>query len=116
MYLSLLHKFCIFQVNVRSLLQSIDDVKLLCDEKKPDVFVVTESWLDASVSDNKVTIPDYSILQNDRNRHSGGVAVYFKSSRKATLVTSVCRSQVESLWLSLSGGLKPSSTVLYACY
>ena len=81
-----------------------------------DVFVICESWLDASVSQNEISIPNYSILRNDRNRHGGGVAVFFKSSMKATLIHSENRFQLESLWLSLSGGSIPPSTVLCVFY
>ena len=30
-------------------------------------------WLDASVSDDDIFIPDYSIIRRERNRHGGGV-------------------------------------------
>ena len=106
--------FCVFQTNVHSLLQSIDDVKLLCGDKKTDVFIICESWLDTSVSQNKIS--NFSILRNDINRHGGGVAVFFKSSTKATLIHSENRFQLELLWLSLSGGSIPPSTVLCVFY
>lgn len=49
-------KFCVFHANVRSFLLSIDDLKVVCYEKSPDVFVVSETWLDPSVGD-EVSIP-----------------------------------------------------------
>ena len=67
-------------------------------------------------NDDEIAIPDYSILCNDRNRHDGGVAILFKSSISVTLIHSGHKSQLESLWLSLSGGSIPPSTALCACY
>lgn len=110
-------KFCVFHANVRSLLLSIDDLKVVCYEKSPDVFVVSETWLDPSVGD-EVSIPGYAAVRSDRDRHGGGLAVYLKSSIKFQPVSFVvsCHSALESMWLALSGCSLPPSTILGACY
>jgi len=40
---------------------------------------LTETWLDASISDHELCIPGYSVLRRDRNRRGGGVLLYVRS-------------------------------------
>ena len=39
---------------------------------------IVETWLDDSVFDNKLTIPNYCLVRLDRNRHGGGVLLYIR--------------------------------------
>jgi hypothetical protein len=42
-----------------------------------DIMGITESWLDATIDNNDLTIPGYlPPIRRDRNRHGGGVMVY----------------------------------------
>ena len=43
---------------------------------KSDIVCISETWMDNSIPDIAVHIPDYDIHRNDRNRHGGGVAFY----------------------------------------
>ena len=53
------------------------------------VIEITETKLDNTIYDSKVTIDGYNIVRNDRNRKGGGVACYIRSnifySRKTCL-------------------------------
>ncbi|KAI5707997.1 hypothetical protein M8J77_014311 [Diaphorina citri] len=42
-----------------------------------DIFCVTESWLDSTITDSEISILGYRVIRNDRvGRRGGGVAVY----------------------------------------
>ena len=68
--------------NCRSLLPKIDIHRAyFC----PDVYAFTETWLDGSISDIELFIPDYTIIRRDRN--GGGVLLYIRDSTHVELVT-----------------------------
>ena len=62
--------------NVRSLLPKLDELKAICATSIPDIVCVFETWLDNSILDNEVTVPNYQLFRLDRNRHGGGIAIY----------------------------------------
>ena len=41
---------------------------------------LVETWLSGDVLDREVSIPNYTIVRLDRNRHGGGVAMYIQDS------------------------------------
>ena len=65
-------------LNVRSLLPKIDQICLIAKETNPACLIISETWLDNSVFDSEITIPNYVVCRNDRNRHGGGVCVYVR--------------------------------------
>ena len=73
-------------VNVRSLCPSDRSLKIdeihtsLCLDKSCDIICISETWLDSSISDEEIKIPDYEVVRKDRNRRGGGVAIYFHES------------------------------------
>ena len=66
--------------NARSLLSKTDELRVVCEATKPDVIGIVETWLDSSVSDNELSLPNYQLLRSYRNRHGGGVAMYVSDS------------------------------------
>ena len=69
--------FSVMYFNCRSLLPKLDELTALCSANNPDIVCLVETWLSADILDTEVSIPNYSILRLDRNRHGGGVALYF---------------------------------------
>jgi len=65
--------------NCRSLLPKIDELAALCSANKPDVVCLVETWLCMDILDTEISIPNYSIIRLDRNRHGGGVALYIRN-------------------------------------
>ena len=61
--------------NARCLIPNLDELKILCVTYEPAVRVV-ESWRSEEISDAEISIPDYSVIRLDRNRHEGGIAIY----------------------------------------
>ena len=72
--------------NARSLKNKVDELSIRCQQLKPDVIVITETWLDQNVPDNFLHISEFEILRCDRDIHGGGVAVYLKSSLNYDLI------------------------------
>ena len=72
--------FSVMYFNCRSLLSKIDELAALCSTNMPDVVCLVETWLCMDILDTEISIPNYSIVRLDRNRHGGGVAMYIRSS------------------------------------
>ena len=45
----------------------------------PYVICVVETWLSHDINDTEISIPDFQLFRNDRNRQGGGVLVYVSS-------------------------------------
>ena len=65
----------ICHVNMRSLNPNNRSSKLdelhttFCIKKQFDIICVSETWLDNSISDKDIELPDYQIFRKYRNRH-----------------------------------------------
>ncbi|XP_064393634.1 uncharacterized protein LOC135341084 [Halichondria panicea] len=77
----------IVYTNCRSVLPKMDILRTHAASFGPDVYALTETWLDDSISDIEIFIPDYTIIRRDRNRHGGGVLLYVRESTPVELVT-----------------------------
>jgi hypothetical protein len=73
----------ILHMNARSLGSKLDEIKVLIEELKPDLFCVSETWFNRDISDIEVQINEYFLIRNDRSdgRAGGGVAVYIRQNR-----------------------------------
>ena len=69
----------ILYFNARSLLPKLDELRLICTFKNPDIVCVVESWLCCDISDSELSINGYCITRLDRNRHGGGILFFIKS-------------------------------------
>ena len=65
--------------NIKSVLSTIDELRVVAKKSKAAVIGETESKLDATVSDGEVNIDGYEVIRSDRNRHGGGVACYVRN-------------------------------------
>ena len=66
-------------LNARSLLPHLEELKLIAHKSNAAVIGISETWLDDSVSDTEVSIPNYIILRCDRNRNGGGACMFIRS-------------------------------------
>ena len=110
--------FTVLHLNIRSLYQSLHDLREVVHQCKPDAMALSETWLDDSISDMELALVNYNIYQKYRNCHGGGVAVYVKSSLTFTvssLDSVVATQSFESLWISVSGRQLPSSVAFGIC-
>ena len=78
--------FSICHINTRSLCPTNRTRKIgeihseLCIRHKYDIICISETWLDQTITDDMVNLPDYSLIRNDRSREGGGVAIYYNES------------------------------------
>ena len=67
----------LFHLNIRSLRYKMDELRLFCDQHKPHVLVISETWLDDSFVNEEVSLQGYKLMRRgDRDCVGGGVAVY----------------------------------------
>ena len=66
----------ILYFKARSLLPKMDELSTLCVSHKYDIIVVVETWLSACILDQELLISGYALACEERNRHSGGVAIF----------------------------------------
>ena len=74
--------------NVRSLPNKLDEVSSLLVRHAPDIAMFCESWLDDTIPDSVVSLPDYQVLRKDRNRFGGGIISYVRDYLSPTILTS----------------------------
>ena len=67
-------------LNVNSLLLHIDEIRVLLKDLGIHILALNETKLDENISDELISIKEYTIKRKDRNRHGGGVAFYIKDS------------------------------------
>jgi hypothetical protein len=90
-------------LNVRSLKNKIDQIRLMLQDQPLDVFAVSETWLNTNISDSEVAIPNYKLYRKDRATRGGGVALYVNSLIDHELCTDHTGvSNTEVIWVKIS--------------
>ena len=94
----------LFHLNIRSLRYKMDELRLLCDQHKPHVLAISETWLDDSFVDEEVSLQGYNLMRRDRDCVGGGVAVYVAEHLNYNRLKDPRDSDidVESIWFELS--------------
>ena len=107
-------------VNMRSLqphdrsLKLDEMYSLLCIDKNFDVICVSETWLDNTISDDDITLPEYQVFRRDRNRHGGGVAIYAHNSLPIKYLDDFNMDGIELTCVEIK--LNSKSILLACCY
>ena len=60
-------------LNVRSLYNKIDSIRLEVENIKPDILNINEIWLHDNIDDGFVSIKDYTLIRSDRMTMEAGV-------------------------------------------
>ena len=104
-------RITIAHLHVRSL-KSRDHFVLVKESilaNKFDVFTISESWLDDSVSDLEIGVPDYNLYRLDRvTKKGGGVCVYVSRNYKTQVLSDISyitQSGFHQLWLNVQVGM-----------
>jgi hypothetical protein len=64
-------------INARSVINKIDDLRVIANTENLDIICITESWANNNVADAELSIPGYNITRNDReNKRGGGILLY----------------------------------------
>ena len=88
-------------LNVRSLRNKIDLVRYLLFQNPFDIFAISESWLDCTISNTDMGIDGYIIERKDRNLMGGGIACYVRSNLTHVRRTDLENEQLEIMWLEI---------------
>ena len=65
--------------NVQSLFPKLDEFHLIISSKHPDIFCITETWLNDSIDSSLIECFGYSSCRNDRqHRRGGGTAIFIR--------------------------------------
>ena len=76
--------FNIVHINIRSIFNKLDEFFLTFGEL--DVIVVSETWLNSSISDAAIALPGFNLVRQDRtglsNKRGEGLFMYIKSTLK----------------------------------
>ena len=67
-------------LNVRSLIDKIDEIRFLLFKLDFDVLCFSETWFNESISNEQLCIDEYSIFRKDRmdGKRGGGVCIFVK--------------------------------------
>jgi len=69
-------------VNARSIVHKVNDLHAILAIEDPDIFGITETWLNDTITDAELGFIGYSIFRCDRpgNQRGGGVVLYVRTS------------------------------------
>lgn len=69
----------VLHLNVNSLQNKLEEVKILIDDIKAQVVFLTETKTDSSYPNSQFKLEGYNMYRNDRAKGGGGVMAYFSS-------------------------------------
>ena len=67
----------IAHLSIRSILGKMDTQKISLNENPFDILTISETWLTSNISDDKISIPGYSLARNNRIEKLGGGTLAF---------------------------------------
>lgn len=68
-----------FHLNVCSVVNKIDLIRIWGESTNSDIMVLSETWLNESIANSMINIDGYNVFRSDRTKKGGGVAIYIKS-------------------------------------
>ena len=94
--------------NSRSLYPKLEEIDRIIDDGNPDIIGITESWLNTSTTDNRISFDGYNLFRLDRitgsrKRGGGGLVLYYEDGIKLIELTEfrMCDPDLECLWVQL---------------
>ena len=87
-------------LNVRSLVNKIDDVRCFIDKNPFDIFTISQSWLNSSISDSEISLSGYTLVRQDRkDKSGGGTAIYVHDGIPYTHRPDLSIGGIETCWI-----------------
>ena len=101
--------FKIMSLNIYTLLNHLDELRILVDQEIPHVIRINETKIDSSISDTDIQIEGYRVVRRDRNKWGGGVALFIHESISNYCIRSdLMDNNLESLSIQIKlGNFKP---------
>jgi len=72
-----------------------------------DIFAITETFLDSSISDAEICPVSYQMCHHDRSRHGGGVLIFLHDSLQVIPHWDLSNFCDELLWLEIAISVGP---------
>ena len=95
----------IAHLNVCSLINKMDELKLLMAPKSLDVLTISESWLHSNIEDDEFNLPGYSCVRRDRDGRRGGALItYIKPDLNFCSLIDLDNDFDEIQWVNVSRG------------
>ena len=92
-------------LNIRSLPNKIDEVRIIMNEHHFDILAISETWLSDDIPSETVHISGYHLYRNDRRSHGGGVLLYIKDTIQHTYCPGLHQSSdTEIVWAKINNG------------
>ena len=107
----------ICHLNVRSLVNKIDEMQVFCETHRPHVLSLNKTWLDSSISDSEIQLPGYSLVRRDKARRNGGVLIYVSSNLDYKVIQEFENDQpdIQCLWMEITPP-KSKGFIFCSCY
>ena len=102
--------------NINHVLNKFDELFMLTKRFSPSVIAITETFLDATLPDDAVSINNYTVTRKDRSSVGGGVLLYIANNLKFTRLTDFESDNYEVLWVSVRPSQlpRPLSLLIFA--
>ena len=95
--------FRVSHLNVRSMVNKMDEIRLLIQSKPFDIFTVSETWLTPSILDSEVSLSGYTLVRQDRNyKRGGGTAIFVRDGIPYKHRTDLSDEKVETCWVEIN--------------
>jgi len=91
----------IYRLNTHSLRNKLDKLRLFCNEYKPHVLSLNETWPDENISDDVLHLAGYNIIGRDRDSFGRGVAVYIDEHLQFNYINMEVRPDIGAIWFEL---------------
>ena len=90
-------------INIRSIRNKIEEVKLLLYVCRFDILAITETHLNRKISNNQLEIENYKMVRRDRSLGmvGGGCLVYIANHLCFTRLKSFESTDIEGIWLKI---------------
>ena len=67
-------------LNINSIQNKLEELKLLNDELKAHIFIMSETKIDRSYPDDQFSLQGYRLYRKDRGKGGGGLIAYFSTA------------------------------------
>lgn len=89
------------QLNIASLTEHIEELRIFINKTPFDVLCINETKLDQTIKNSEVEIYGYDQIRHDRNRHGGGIAIYIRNVIPYSERNSLIPDNVEAICLEI---------------
>ena len=105
--------FKVAHLNVRNLVNKLDDIGHLVRSKSFDILSVSETWLNLTISGNEVCLPGYTLVRHDcSDRRGGGIAIFVRDGIPYKHLTDLFDGVNETCWIEIN---RAKCKTLFVC-